>query len=182
MKGKEILQKLCDLIKDKYYPKNDKPVVHRKTVKAVLLNEKNEFCLIHMVGKDMFGDRDHYELPGGGVIDGEDFNTTFKREILEEVGWDSEVISYIGTIEIEYNLLNRIDEGNFYLGRILSKRETHLEDYEKELFKELIFVPFEKLECFYKKHEAKLVGEMIHRRDYLVLKKAKEMLENNLVL
>lgn len=42
---------------------------------------------------------DHYVLPGGRVEIGENSEETIKREILEEMGKEVEVIGYVSTIE-----------------------------------------------------------------------------------
>lgn len=42
---------------------------------------------------------DHYALIGGRVQIGENSETTFKREIMEEIGKEIEITGYISTIE-----------------------------------------------------------------------------------
>ena len=44
-------------------------------------------------------EKGHYALIGGRIAIGEDSVETVKREILEEIGKEVEVIGYIGTIE-----------------------------------------------------------------------------------
>ena len=56
------------LVKDEYYESKggEKPV--RNTVRGIVLNDKNEVGFIHIDFDDpLFGYRDHYELPGGGI-------------------------------------------------------------------------------------------------------------------
>ena len=74
------------LIRDFIYPRSEIKI-NRKTVRVILVNEKKEIALLHILGKDKFGDRDHYETIGGGVNVNEDLITSLRREVLEEVGY-----------------------------------------------------------------------------------------------
>lgn len=159
-------------IEDRYYPKITKESRRRETVRGIIFNDNNEICLLHIVGEDTFGKRDHYELPGGGVENSESHEETFKREMKEELGFDVSMDKYVGTIEIEYHLLSRWDIGNFYTGHIVGYGTPHLEEYEKALFKEVVFVKADEIEGFYNSHKAQMVGDMIHERDLLAIKTA----------
>ena len=101
------------IINDFIYPKSEINRI-RKTVRAILVNDKKEIGLIHILGKDKFGDRNHYETLGGGVNDNEDLITSLIREVKEEAGYTIKNIKPLGKISIEYFILNRIDEGNFF--------------------------------------------------------------------
>ena len=65
------------------------------------LNIRSTGIIIHnnklLTHKDM--NYDHYALIGGRIQIGEDSETTFKREILEEMGKEVEILGYVGTIE-----------------------------------------------------------------------------------
>ena len=47
----------------------------RKVSRAILLNENNQVCLLKISGEDIFGKRDYYETPGGGV----DLNESYEE-------------------------------------------------------------------------------------------------------
>ncbi|MCF0117739.1 MAG: NUDIX hydrolase, partial [Bacilli bacterium] len=79
--------KLVASLKDDQY--EDNGYNHeRKVVRCILLNNKNEVCLEHIYDDDMFGHRDYYETPGGGIKEGEDLKSALKREIIEEIGYE----------------------------------------------------------------------------------------------
>lgn len=161
------------IINDFIYPKSEIKRV-RKTVRAILVNDKKEIGLIHILGKDKFGDRDHYETLGGGVNDNEDLITSLIREIKEEAGYTIKNIKPIGKINIEYFILNRIDEGNFFYAEIDEYIGNSLEDYEKEIFDKVEWFSLSEIEKLYKK-EVFNVGKMIHKRDYFMINKVKEL-------
>lgn len=75
----------------------------RKSGRAILLNEKGEMATQYLQNHT------YHKLPGGGVDPGETTEEATRREIMEEVGCDSELVSPIGmTLEYrnEYDLLH----------------------------------------------------------------------------
>jgi 8-oxo-dGTP pyrophosphatase MutT (NUDIX family) len=162
------MKEIYPIVKDKYYKKASSPFYIRKAVRAFLFKD-NKFCLIHIDGEDKFGKRNHYETPGGGVENGENLITALKREMSEETGFEIDNITEIGKISIEYKLVNRIDEENYFYCEACAKHETHLLEYEKSLFKELNWFTINEAIEMYKKHKTTKCGEMIHERDFNAL-------------
>lgn len=163
------MKKLSEPILDDIYPKSDINRT-RKTAKGVILDENDNILLLHIKGEDMFGKRDHYELPGGGIESNENPVEALGREIQEELGYTIKDIEPIGIVSIEYNLLNRIDEGYFFSAKTNKFCGTSLLDYEKELFSDIIRVNIADIISFYDSLHPILVGKMIHKRDLIVIK------------
>lgn len=67
----------------------------REAARGIVVNERGEIALLR-VSRD-----GHYKLPGGGIDSGEDVETAFRRECLEEIGCDVNDITPIGIV-IEY--------------------------------------------------------------------------------
>lgn len=161
---------LHDLIKDIYFEKTQPNPRVRHTVRGIMVNDKNEVALIHIKGIDRFGYRDHYELPGGGIEEGENEEAALRREMREEIGYLIDDIKEVGLISNEYNLLERIDCQHFYCAKLKAYIGQDLIDYEKELFTEVVFVPVANLISFYATHLVEGIGKNIQYRDLVALK------------
>jgi 8-oxo-dGTP pyrophosphatase MutT (NUDIX family) len=87
----------------------------REAVRAVAFSAENKIALL-FVSKN-----NYHKLPGGGVDAGEDFMSALKREMMEEVGAQIEVIGELGKI-IEYkNDSQTIQTSYCYLAKVIDK-------------------------------------------------------------
>ncbi len=96
-----------------YLKANDKLAVRKKSI-AFIFNEDKEFLLVQL---QTYGP-DHWNMPGGGIDEGEDAQTAMKRELKEELGTDKfEVIE-------ESKIKNQYDWPDFVIAdRIVRKNE-----------------------------------------------------------
>ena len=159
------------LIKDDYYESKggEKPI--RNTVRGIVLNEKNEVGFIHIDFDDpLFGYRDHYELPGGGIEKGEDKIEAVKREMEEELGYTVKDIHYLTHCGIEYNPFNRIDDAFVYVCRVDEKTHTNFQGIENEFIKGIEFIPLKKIIDIYNNDKQDKVSKMIYERDGRLVK------------
>jgi len=67
----------------------------REAVRALVFDQENQIALLYV------SSHGYDKLPGGGLEQGEDYVTALKRECLEEIGCNVEVVGEIGQI-IEY--------------------------------------------------------------------------------
>ena len=146
----------------------------RKIVRCVLFNEKQEICLLKIKGEDIFGKRDYYELPGGGKNRLESYRKALKREILEEVGYEIDNIKKNGRIIDFYNLIKRKNDNHYFVAHIKgNKKETSLEEYEKNIFENIIFVGLDTAIELYKSKLNSPLGKLIGRRELKILQEVK---------
>lgn len=150
---------------DNFYP-NEGYTTIRKTVRGLIFKE-GKVALIHIKCQDGFGDRDHYEIPGGGIESGEDPIQALKRELKEETGIEVEVEDKIARVIDRWNYLKRINVHDFYLCKFISQGESHLTDYEQEV---ILGIEWHSVSQWIHILEQPLDGinQMIHSRELIV--------------
>ena len=171
-----------ECIKDNIYLPRLKEYKIRNTARCILLNDKNEICLLLIDRDDDFGKMKHFETPGGGVEKGETLIDALKREMKEEVGYLIKDINYLCEISNEYNLIGRIDNATFFIARTLQRGEKHLDEYEKGLIKGHVWIPILEYKKYYEQYPPFKVSHIIYERDQKVIELAiKYLKEKNLV-
>ena len=166
--------KVLNVFKDEVFPYSY--IDHdRLVVRAIIVNDKNEIYLIKVQRDDLFGNATYLETPGGGVNKGEDLLIALKREIVEECGLNVDVISEIGIIEDDYNIIHRHNITHYYLCKIVSKCETHREEYESIWFKSLDFYNLDKVISICENPDSD-IAKIVYKRELVIYKKVKEMI------
>lgn len=101
--------------------------VHYRTRKAV-------YAVIFNIDKDkvltLQTPDGYFWLPGGGIEGTETLETCLKREIIEEMGYDAKVGSFIGQA-VQFFTAANLDyirnEGYFYFAKLLEKTQEPIE-------------------------------------------------------
>lgn len=159
-------------LEDDQYPYDY--IDHQRIIaRGIILNENNEVALIYIKGKDIFGERDYYETPGGGVNDGEDLYEGVLREVEEETGFKCEVIKELGYVKDYYNLIHRENLSYYFLLRFVSKGDTHLEFYEQEMFKGVYWFKLDDAIKVMNKKGTSGVAKLVKEREVPILKLSK---------
>lgn len=90
----------------------------RQATRAIVFDKDNFVALLHATKYN------YYKLPGGGVEEGEDHITALKRECLEEIGCDIEVVEELGTV-LEYRKMYGLRQTSYcYLARLVGNKGT----------------------------------------------------------
>ena len=150
----------------------------RHIVRCILLDENNNVCLEKIDDDDMFGHRDYYETPGGGMKESEDFAAALSRETSEELGWTCEIISPLGEVHDFYNLIQRENFSYYFLAKRVEKVEQHLEPDELRRMSKIIWVPIDEAINLYENMQNELVGKLVKQRELPILKLAKIALQS----
>lgn len=107
----------------------------RKAVRAIVIDSDNNLGILHITNHS------YYELPGGGVEEGETLEEACIRECKEEVGCNVEIVSEIGRT-LEYRKeKERINESFCYVVKVVGEKGTpELQDDEIEIGTETVWV------------------------------------------
>ena len=79
----------------------------RHIVRAIVVDSDNMFYFVRVERDDEFGKATLIETSGGGVEEGEDFFSSLKRELKEELGAKVDILGKIGVVSDYYNLIHR---------------------------------------------------------------------------
>ena len=148
----------------------------RYSSRGVVLNENNQVAVLHIVGKDDFGQRNHYELPGGGIESGETPLSCFQREMKEELGVITKDESMIGVIRYTYHILKRYDVSYLFVARVDTFCQPTYTPDEQVLIQQVIWLDIDELIKHLNGTNVENVGKLIHRRDHWILLQAKAFL------
>ena len=173
---------LIGLFKDEVFPFSK--ISHlRNTVRVFLENDERKYALLRIIGEDIFGKRNHLETPGGGIEADEDVYEALKREVREELGYEIENITEIGTIIDMYNIIGRITQSTFFYASLSSdkKEAIHLTELEKTLLKGVEWYSLDEMAELLNPINKTGVELLINQRDYCACLKLKEMKEQGTI-
>jgi len=107
----------------------------RKSARVILLNDEGKMATQYL------NTYTYHKLPGGGVDQGESVEEATKREVLEEVGCDCEIVKPLGMV-IEYrNAHNLLHISYCFVAKVVGEiGETALEPGEIEEGQETLWV------------------------------------------
>ncbi len=146
----------------------------RLAVRAVLLDDKKRIALMHIAKYNI------YKLPGGGVDEGEDLDTAFVREMMEETGCEAKKTSSIGITIEKRDQWKMFQVSHCYIARAKEVETLELTDEEKESGFSLHWINSidEALELINKNSSERYDDKYIKERDYSILQKAKKFLNS----
>lgn len=151
--------------------KGNLPYDKRWTVRAFAYNEEGKLVFLRVVGSDAFGKRNHLETAGGGVENDESLEETLYREILEETGYECEIIEEIGKVVDHYNLINRETISTYFAVKLTNYTgKTNLSEMESTLIKGIEAYSEEEALKILSQGTPGTVNELVMRRDYYALK------------
>lgn len=171
--------KIIKHLRDDQYPKAS--VYHtRISARAICINDKGEIALTHLLKQDKFGQRNYYELPGGGKKLGETVLEAAIREAKEELGVDVTLLHKIGIIHDFYNLIEQENFSYYYLFKVISKGDAHLETREASLIDRIEWISLSKaVSIFESQLTQKGVGLLVTRRELPILIKALDFFDKH---
>lgn len=147
----------------------------RQAVRAVLLNERNQIALMHI------GAYDVYKLPGGGMEEGENLETAFIRELLEETGCEAEKISDLGIFIEKREEWKMFQVSHCFLAKATKVGNLKLDEGEQKEQFTLHWVDNieQAIELVKSNKSDRYDDRYIRSRDLAILESAKKVLYNH---
>jgi 8-oxo-dGTP diphosphatase len=166
--------KLIAEINDDVYKATKKINQIRFAVRALCFNESGEVAIIHVKGKDNFGLKNYYELPGGGIEADETPEVALKREMAEELGVVVKDFQKLGVITYNFNILGLKTIAYYYACNFNGKRKNNWTKVEKAQIDGILWLKPSALEKLINETKVSNVGKIIHQRELLALKEWKK--------
>ena len=149
----------------------------RSIVRAIVYDDKEFFYFVRADRDDIFAKAVVIETSGGGVEDNENLGEAIKRELLEELGAEVEVVGKIGVVSDYYNLIHRHNVNNYFLCRAISFGERHLtEDEINKYHLTTLKLRFDEAVAEYERCRGSKLGRIIGNRELPILMRAKEII------
>ena len=137
-----------------------------RVVVRCLLERDGLFCVHHILGDDIFGHRDYYETPGGGIEEGEGLEDALRRECLEETGYRIKVVEELDLIIDHYNLIKRKNINHFFYAQAEGEFQgRHLVSEGDSLIHETLWLPLNEIIALYENQTSAPIADLVKERE-----------------
>lgn len=146
----------------------------RTAARAIVLDDANQVALLKVVRDN------YYKLPGGGIEEGEDRKEALRRELLEEIGCEAEIIGEVGEV-IQHLDQKKLKQISYcYLAKQIGKKnEPDFTDEELEKGFEIYWAKDidEAIELLRSSKTDDYSGTSIVKRDLVLLRAARALIQ-----
>ena len=172
MNLKVLIREISDIDFDPKYQMGDLSTFNIRRASRGILLSGNKIALLNVTKQN------YHKLPGGGIDKNESLEEAFKRELLEEVGCDCEILDQ-GGIVIEWRDQFKLLQISYvFLARVVGQiKQNKLEQDEINDGFVLEWTPFEKVEeILYNDVPKNYEGPFIKLRDKSIFEYYKDRL------
>lgn len=103
---------------------NEANITLREAVRIIWIDENNLVPLLFV------SNHNYHKIPGGGIDEWEDVFTALKRECIEEIGAEIEIIWEVWEIHEYHEKFNKKQISYCYFGKILTKGDPNFTEHE----------------------------------------------------
>ena len=152
----------------------DQPILTlRENARVFVINPQGRIGMIHVLGQDEFGLRDHLESCGGGIENGESASQAAVREAREALGAVLTDWIELGWIEDEYHRLQRRNHSTFFVAHCEAGLHPRaLTVRERQMMAEPVWLCPEEVERRLNPANNQGIGLLIARRDFCAWQEA----------
>jgi 8-oxo-dGTP pyrophosphatase MutT (NUDIX family) len=149
---------------DTEYPKTS--ITHTRAIaRAFVMNDKGLFAFNHILFDDKFGHRDYLETAGGGLEQDETVEQAVIREVEEELGYQSEILSFLGVVEDDYHLIQRHNLQYFYLVKVTKQTQSSWTPLEHKMIHAIEWLTLEQARVRYASLSDHGIARLIKQRE-----------------
>jgi 8-oxo-dGTP diphosphatase len=163
------------LLKPLYLQCNDDQYPHRgishtrPNARALIQNDQGLFAFNHIYALDKFGQRDYLETPGGGLNDQESPEQAILREVEEELGVVSQIITKIGIVEDFYNLIQRQNLNHYFYLKVTGNGLKQWTAQEHVLIRKQLWLTLDEAIRWYRQLPSTGISQLVKQRELPVL-------------
>jgi 8-oxo-dGTP diphosphatase len=143
---------------------------HRTIARAFVVNNQGLFAFNHIRIDDKFGHRDYLETAGGGLEKHETVEQAVMREVEEELGFTSSILSFLGIVEDDYHLIQRHNIQYYYLVQAEKETKTTWTETEKRMIESIVWLPLNEAIDYYASLKDEGIALLIKQRELPFLK------------
>lgn len=146
----------------------------RKAARAIVFDENELVALLHVTNNKF------YKLPGGGIEISETREEALKRECLEEIGCNIEIVKEVGSI-VEYRKKFKVKQTSYcYIAKLVGEKGVpNLEQDEIEDGFKTAWMPLKEAIIKIKEsHPTVYEGPYMVARDFVLLQETNRIINH----
>jgi 8-oxo-dGTP pyrophosphatase MutT (NUDIX family) len=164
----KAMKPLINHCKDTVFPLTS--ITHHRTIaRAFVVDDKGFFAFNHILIDDKFGHRDYLETAGGGLESNESIEQAVLREVEEELGYTSTILSFLGIVEDDYHLIQRHNIQYYYLVKVKEKTKTTWTETEKRMIHQMVWLSLSEAIAYYSSLKDEGIALLIKQRELPLL-------------
>ena len=149
----------------------------KNAARAFVIDKFKNIALLNYSGEYRGKQFSFYTTPGGGLEENETPEIAVKREVLEEIGYECNILHEVEVIIDYYCDQPRKTITNYFIVEPLKMNRINWTESEKQYIKEIKWVDIEVAEEILTRIPHDSIGQIIQRRDLYALMEVKKIID-----